>query len=643
MKRQARPGQSHDDHPERRQQPDRRAISGEQRAIRALRTLSAGNRTLLRATDEAQLLQAMCDVIVDEGGYRVSSVGYAEHDERKTVRVNACAGMDVSLLTALPLTWADTEMGQWAVATAIRTGTPSVGRHLLTEPTYASIRAYALKAGYAAASAFPLHVDGEVIGALSILAAEPESFDEAELKLLAELADDLSYGIANLRLRERQREAERTIERMTHHDRLTGLPNRLALGEHLAQVVQDARQQRSPLALLVIKIGQCQEINETLGYGEGDRFLHAVASRLVPLVATPQLLARISEDEFAVLLPNTGADNAEAVAQRLLEVLREPVELPEFAVDARASIGIALFPGHGTDPDALLRRASVAAGQATHSAAGYGLYAGSPDKELTRRLALMGELRRAITNNELRLFCQPKVAFESRRVCGAEALVRWQHPVHGMLSTGEFIKLAEHAGLITPLTHWVLEAAFRQSYAWEEVGLEMPLSVNLSAHDLRDPRLVDRIKGLFATWGIRPELMQFELTESVLMEEPASAVETLGRLKSLGVKLFVDDYGTGYSSLSYLQRLPVDSLKIDQSFVANMLKNADSAIIVHSTIELGHNLGLEIVAEGVESEAMWERLATLGCDTAQGYFISMPIPAAEFPEWETRSPWHTHV
>lgn len=252
----------------------------------------------------------------------------------------------------------------------------------------------------------------------------------------------------------------------------------------------------------------------------------------------------------------------------------------------------------------------------------------------------MGELRRAIANDELRLYCQPKVHFGSGHTCGAEALVRWQHPKHGMLATGEFIKLAEHAGLITPLIHWVLDAAFRQSYAWAGAGMGIPMSVNLSAHDLRDPQLVDRIKGLFATWGTRPDLMQFELTESVLMEEPATALEMLDQLKALGIKLFVDDYGTGYSSLSYLQRLPVDSLKIYQSFVANMLKNDHSAIIVHSTIDLGHNLGLEIVAEGVEDEAVWQRLATLGCDTAQGYFISMPLPAAQFPEWEAQSRWH---
>jgi len=622
--------------------PSRPHSAEVERAIRAHRTLSAGNRTLLRASDERELLEEMCRVIVEVGGYRVASVGYAEHGEEKGIHVMACVGMDLAVLQALPLTWAeaDTEMGQWAISAAIRTARPSIGRHLLTEPTYASIREYAKRAGYAATSAFPLRVGDEVIGALCILASEPDAFDEAETELLGELADDLAYGITNLRMRAKHAEAEKTIARMAFYDGLTSLPNRLALCERLGDTLHDAKPQHRPLALLVVKMGQFQEINETLGYKETDRFLQMVSARVLPLVREPQMVARVGEDEFAVLLPDANAEHATRFAHQLLEVLREPIDLLEFAVDPWASIGIALFPGHGAEPAALLRRASAAAGQAKHSAAGYTLYSGNPDKEFSRRLALMGELRGAIAKNELRLYCQPKVDFESRHICGAEALVRWQHPRLGMLSTGEFIKLAEHGGLITPLTHWVLEAAFRQSYAWDEAGIRLPLSVNLSAHDLRDPRLIDRIRGLFATWGIRPELIQFELTESVLMQDPEGAVDMLTRLKALGVQLFVDDFGTGYSSLAYLQKLPVDSLKIDQSFVSDMLANEDSAIIVQSTIDLGHNLGLEVVAEGVETEAVWQRLASLGCDTAQGYFISKPIPADAFGEWEQQSAWH---
>jgi len=640
MKRQATPRRLRRDH-SRGAPPAANVYSSElARTVRALRTLSAGNRTLLRATDEAELLQEMCRVIVENGGYRVASVVYTDDGADKILRLKACVGADRTVFEALPLTWDDTVPGQWAIGTAIRTGEPSVGRHLLTEPVYASIREHARQAGYAASTAFPLRLNGTIIGALSIFAGEPDAFDEAELRLLGELADDLAYGIANLRTRIEHDEAEKTIERMAYYDALTELPNRVSLLKQLSAALDGARHDFRPLALLVLKMSQLQEINETLGYREGERFLRAISKRLIPIAGAAEMVARVNEDEFATLLTGSGAEHAAQVAQSLLDILREPVELAEFAVDSRASIGIALFPGHGTDADDLLRRATVAAGQAIHTPSGYTLYRGSPDREFTRRLALMGELRRAIANEELRLYCQPKVDFGSGHVSGAEALVRWLHPKHGMLATGEFIKIAEHAGLITPLTHWVLEAAFRQSYAWVEAGMDLPMSVNLSAHDLRDPRLLDRIKGLFDTWGTKPELIQFELTESALMEEPVGAMEILARLKDLGVELLIDDFGTGYSSLTYLQKLPVDTLKIDQSFVTNMLDSSDSEIIVRSTIELGHNLGLKIVAEGVESQGVWDRLAALGCDTAQGYFISRPIPAGEFPEWEKTSSWH---
>lgn len=608
--------------------------------VRALRTISAGNRTLLRATSEPELLQQMCAVIVESGGYRVASVVYAEHDEHRTLALMACVGADPAFLGALPLSWGDTASGQWAVGTAIRTGKPSVGRQPLSEPAYASVREDARTAGYAACTAFPLRVDEQIIGALSIFAAEPDAFDEREVRLLGELAEDLSYGIANLRTRGKHREAEKTIERMAYYDALTGLPNRMALGARLSEAIDGARRRFRPLALLVFKMGQLQEINETLGFREGERFLRTLCTRLSGLGDHESMMARVGEDEFALLLTDAGAERATQIAQDWLAILREPVELTDFAVDSRARIGIALFPGHGNNADDLLRRATVAAGQALHSASGLAFHTGASDREFTRRLSLMGQLRHAIANNQLLLYCQPKVHLESGQVCGAEALVRWQHPAQGMLPTGEFIKIAEHAGLITPLTQWVLEAAFRQSYAWTEAGIELPLSVNLSAHDLRDPGLLDRIKQQFDTWGTRPELIQFELTESALMDEPVGAMAILARLKDLGVELVVDDFGTGYSSLTYLQKLPVDALKIDQSFVTDMLANNDSEIIVRSTIELGHNLGLTVVAEGVETQAVWERLAALGCDTVQGYFISMPLPAGEFPEWEGRSRWH---
>ena len=619
---------------------DSRAEHSLLRSERALRTLSAGNRTLLRAADEEQLLHEMCRVIVEHGGYAAAGVVYAEHDDQKTLRPMALVGWPAELVHAHHLTWADTTPGQLAVGIAVRTGMPAVARHIQSDPAYAKYREGLAALGIGSNGGLPLRIGNEVIGCMSIGAVEPDAFADDELTLLSELADDLSYGIATLRLRARHRVAEQAVERMAYYDPLTALPNRMSLHEKCGSHITESRQRRWPLALLVLKVGQFQEINDTLGFQEGDALVREVAQRLRQFMSQSEFVARIGEDELAVLLPRAGAEQAEQVASRLVTALGAPVELPDgLFVNAHVCVGIALFPGHGADPDALIRRANVAALQARRSGSGCAVYSGSVDRECASRLALLADLRRAIEGNELLLYCQPKVRMGTMKVCGAEALVRWHHPEHGMIPTGEFIKLAENSGLITSLTHWVLEAAFRQSYDWGEGGVDCPLSVNLSAHDLRDPRLLDHIRGLFSTWGTPAHAIEFEITESALMEDPAGALYTLTRLKDLGVELYIDDFGIGYSSLGYLQKLPIDSIKIDQSFVSGMLTNNDSAIIVRSTIDLGHNLKRTVVAEGVESQAVWERLTELQCDAAQGYFVGEPMPTEQFRDWQQRSHW----
>jgi EAL domain-containing protein (putative c-di-GMP-specific phosphodiesterase class I) len=304
-------------------------------------------------------------------------------------------------------------------------------------------------------------------------------------------------------------------------------------------------------------------------------------------------------------------------------------------IDARIGVGIAIYPGHGSDPAILVRRAAAALHQGHHANSFYAVHAGSLERDSQRRLRLIGDLHRAVRQHELQLFCQPKVDIRSGALCGVEALVRWEHPEHGMISPTEFIPVAEEAGMIAPVTQWIMDAAFHQSYLWHQAGVDLPIAINLSAHDLFSPHVLDRVDGLFSTWGLAPELIQFELTESALMADPATALRTMCRLKDTGVQLYVDDFGTGYSGLSYLQRLPVDGIKIDQSFVMPMVSNSDSAVIVSSTIELGHNLGLNVIAEGVENEVILERLASLGCDIAQGYLIGKPMPAAKLLEWES--------
>lgn len=281
----------------------------------------------------------------------------------------------------------------------------------------------------------------------------------------------------------------------------------------------------------------------------------------------------------------------------------------------------------------MLRRASAATRGAKHSPHGYSIYAGGQEERNERRLALMGDLRRAIEADHLEMHFQPKVSIATRKVCGAEALVRWRHPVHGMIPTLDFVTLAEQVGLITALTRWVLGATFRQSAAWRRDGLDVPLSINLSAHDLQDADLVPFVRHLFDQWNVPRELIEFELTESALMNDPQLAQQTLRDLKRCGTKLVIDDFGTGYSSLSYLQNLSVDAIKIDQSFVKPMTTNCDSAKIVRAVVDLGHILGLSIVAEGVENHMTWDALLALSCDVAQGFLMSAPLSASELPLW----------
>jgi diguanylate cyclase len=607
------------------------------RINRVLRTLRAGHRALLRAVDEQGLLQTMCRVLVDEGGYRIVWIGYAEHDDAKSIRPVARWGDASGFLSKVELSWEAARPSVWGEA--IRTGKPSIGRRLGSDPLLTQWRTGSARRGYGAVSAFPLRTGEATIGCLTLVAADEDAFDENEVALLDELADDLGYGIAHLRMQFRQLEAERTIERMAFHDPLTGLPNRVAMRDRITKAIGAAHELHQSLAVLSIHVGHFDEIGDTLGHASGDRLMVEAAHRVAAVARSGQdALARAGEDELMLLLNDADERHACDVARRIVDALYRPVELSGIEVDARGAVGIALYPAHGDEPDELMRRAKVAMYRAgVHGACA--VYSGLHDDDRKRRLGLIGDLRRAIEADELTLYCQPKVDIRTRRFCGAEALMRWMHPQHGMISPAVFVELAESAALITPLTHWVLEAAFRARHHWHEAGFEQPLAVNLSARDLHDPHLVDRVRGLMSAWKTREGWMEFELTESALMVEPATVIDTLGRLRDLGVELMVDDYGTGYSSLRYLQQLPVSSIKIDQSFVRRMVDDPESAAIVRSTVDLCHALHLRAIAEGVEEEPVWDALSSLGCDGAQGYYVGKPLPVADFPAWARASPW----
>ncbi len=429
---------------------------------------------------------------------------------------------------------------------------------------------------------------------------------------------------------------ERAQEDLRHqalHDALTGLPNRTLLQDRLEQALRATRRAGTPVALLLLDLDRFKDINDTFGHHYGDLLLREVGARLRDGLRAVDTVARLGGDEFAVLLPGVGADGAATTAARITAALERPVVLEGHPFEVSSSIGIALGSDHGDDATTLLRHADVAMYTAKSAAEPSAVYAPGQDQHSPRRLALIGELRQAIAADQLLLHYQPKVDLATGRLVGVETLVRWQHPRHGLIPPDQFIPLAEHTGLIKPLTHWVLTTALWQTRAWQDQGLLLHVAVNLSARLLHDPAVVDTIVDALRTAGVEPRWLEIEITESAVMVDPAGALAILTRLHALGIRLAIDDFGTGYSSLSYLKRLPVDEIKIDKSFVLEMSRNGDDAAIARSIIDLGHNLGLGVVAEGVEDDATWGHLATLGCDVAQGYHISRPVPAAELARW----------
>jgi diguanylate cyclase (GGDEF)-like protein len=418
-------------------------------------------------------------------------------------------------------------------------------------------------------------------------------------------------------------------EHQALHDALTGLPNRELFRDRIDQAIRASRRSGEPAGVMIMDLDHFKEINDTLGHHHGDLLLQEVSRRLMATLRDSDTVARLGGDEFGVLLPRVvTSHDATAVAQQLLVALREPFVLEGMRLEIDASVGIALHPVHGEDVEMLNQRADIAMYSAKQSGRGYAIFEPELDRHSPRRLALAGGLRSAINKGEITLYYQPKADLRTGQIVGVEALARWDHPEFGIVGPSEFVPIAEQTGLITPLTSHVLDVALRQIRAWSDSGLEeLSIAVNLSARSFLDTQLAVEIPRLLARWDVKASQLELEITESMLMTDPARAEATLARLSQIGLTLSVDDFGTGYSSLANLKRLPVDVIKIDKSFVMEMAVDASDAAIVRSTIDLAHNLGLRVVAEGVESEDAWRHLEALGCDYAQGFYLSRPLPA----------------
>ena len=480
----------------------------------------------------------------------------------------------------------------------------------------------------------PLVANDRVIGLYAVDKSEPGFFTSRHVQLTEAMAPHAAIAIQNARLFEQLHEREEQLQRQVYHDTLTGLPNRLLFQDRLALAVAQAHRHGNGLAVLFLDVDRFKVINDSLGHSVGDRLIREVAVRLRSCLREGDTVARLGGDEFTLLLPDVGqAVDAAKVAKKVLDVVRMPFELDGRELFVTSSLGISLYPDDGRDAETLVKNADAAMYRAKEQGRDlYQLYTPALNATALERLALESSLRKALAHSELLLHYQPILDVATRRVHGVEALLRWRHPELGLVPPGDFIPLAEVTGLILAIGPWVLRAACAQARAWQDLQPGLRMAVNLSARQFQEAGLVGHVTDALADTGLDPHCLQLEITESSAMQNAQTAIQTLRELKALGVGLSIDDFGTGYSSLSYLKRFPIDTLKIDQSFIRDIGTDPDDAAIASAIIALAHTLKLTVVAEGVETADQLEFLTRHGCDRTQGYFFSRPLAAERCSE-----------
>ena len=588
--------------------------------------LSGINAAIVRIRNQQELFTEACSIAVEQGHFRMAWIGSVDINGGELTPI-AWSGVDEGYLDIMNSYIRDNGTNSLLlVVRALQEKMPIVCNDFDSDPKVAYWRLDALQRGYRSMGIFPFMRNDQPVGLFTLYASEPNFFDTEEIKLLTELTANISYALEYI-------EKEDKLNYLAYHDVLTGLPGRTLFHDRLVQAVTNAHRHGDKLGVLFIDLDHFKNINDSLGHYAGDMLLKQVAALFTACMREDDTVARLGGDEFVVILASMASeDEAWMVSQKILKLMIEPFTIEAHELFVTCSIGIALYPKDGDDAKTLLQSADGALYLAKNKGRNNAQFCTAEmNAKALERLTLESELRQAINRQEFLLHYQPRVDMVSGEITGMEALVRWQHPVQGLLYPTKFIPVAEESGLIVPLGEWVLRTACEQNKAWQLAGLKpVSIAVNLSARQFKQQDLVERVSRILKETELDPSYLELELTESMVMQNVEAAITTLNQFKAIGVKLSIDDFGIGYSSLNYLKHFPIGFLKIDQSFVRDITTNRDDAIIAKIIISMAHDLGLRVIAEGVETEEQKFFLCLHHCDEMQGYFFSMPIPAEEF-------------
>lgn len=611
----------------------RRAAAVEQEQLhRMFAALTATNEAIMRAQTQDELFQLVCNAAVLGGKFTSTTIALAEKGD-DFLHIKATKGQNAERVrsTRFSISIAHPE-GRGLTGTSFRTRQPCIMNDFLGDERTSYWHNLASNGGTRSGASFPLLKGNECVGVLLFLSSECNTFTDQLVELLARLAENVSFALENFARKAEKKNADERIQYLATHDALTDLPNRTLFNQLLNLALLSSRCSQQNCAVLFIDLDRFKIINDSLGHAAGDALLVAVADRLRNCVRDNDLVARLGGDEFIILLNNVGDDqDVAAVARNIIAAMRPAFTLAGHECHTSGSIGIALYPSDGTDAETLIRNADLAMYLAKEDGKdNFRFYSDEVKTQSIERLILEADLRHALEGNQFLLHYQPKVNLVTGQITGVEALLRWRHPRLGVLPPMEFIPLAEETGLIVPIGRWVLKEACRQGEAWEREGLQkLTMAINLSPRQFSDENLLHDIDDALATSGMRAENLHIEVTESMVMQNTPRAARVLNSMRSRGIRLAIDDFGTGYSSLSLMKQFPIDTIKIDRSFVRHLPDNSEDKAIAQAIIDLGKALGMTVVAEGVETREQASFLRHQACDEMQGFLFSKPVTSEQ--------------